>query len=435
MKIFKNIIKEILSIFILPYIYFYLYAMSYKNYLISLFKTDIVNSYQPHQNGQSILLIALFQKTYLRKDIIRLLEASKRAGLYVIAVNTRSLSEAFLDEHQHLIDVYISQYNYGRDFGSYQKGFKYIFKNGLQQHAARILMLNDSVYYDADRTPQFLDEMINSPQEVLGATENHEISYHLGSFAISFAKRITNNAKFIQYWKNYKLSDIRPLVIKRGEMGLSKMLAQLVSNEDEIKAIYNTIAVRNFLMQPNQNFKTLYKLCRQSDLVGWPRVSLLKIFVEFLTSKRLQLTSGKSMASDSFNTNKNEILLERTVSIRNEHFIFSFEDVDNFFNQLTSQPNQYKDEYHKFMISKLIENSRFGSQIHQNNAAFVFMGLPIIKLDGVYRGMFNEIDVTNFEKLLKPDYFNELIKLLYKKPFGGDVLLGWKKVAFLRGLI
>lgn len=217
-------IKKVLGIFLVPYIYVYLYALSYKNYLISLFKPDVISVFNSHQKYQSILLIALFEKTYLRKDIIRLLEISKRAGLYVVAVNTRKLSTVFLEEHQHLFDVYISQYNYGRDFASYQKGFKYIFKNKLQQNAERIVMLNDSLYYDADRTPQFLDDMINTPVEVLGATENYEINYHLGSFAISFAKKITNNAKFIKYWKNYKRSDIRPLVIKRGEMGLLKAL-------------------------------------------------------------------------------------------------------------------------------------------------------------------------------------------------------------------
>jgi hypothetical protein len=49
--------------------------------------------------------------------------------------------------------------------------------------------------------------------------------------------------------------------------------------------------------------------------------------------------------------------------------------------------------------------------------------------------MFSELDITNFQKLLKPEHFNELIEILYKKPFGGDVLLGWRQVAFFRGLI
>jgi len=437
MNSFVEKIKKVLGISSVPYIYAYLYAMSYKNYLISLFKPDVVRVFNPHQKDQSILLIALFEKSYLRKDIIRLLESSKRAGLYVVAVNTRKLSKAFLEEHQYLFDVYISQYNYGRDFASYQKGFKYIFKNKLQQHAERIVMLNDSLYYDADRTPQFLDDMINAPVEVLGATENHEINYHLGSFAISFAKKITNNAKFIKYWNNYRRSDIRPLVIKRGEMGLSKILAKIVSNEFEMKALYDASKVRTFLQISFENLISHSDLYRDSNLVDWPRLSYVSLLEDFLT--RTKLISGKERKDKLVEFDKNErisaIKLERAGFNSNDMYVTSIQNIDIYLNRIPGKADDIYDQFYKFAISKSVSNSRHGSQIHQNNACFMLMGLPIIKLDGIYRGMFSELDITNFQKLLKPEYFNELIEILYKKPFGGDVLLGWRQVAFFRGLI
>jgi hypothetical protein len=437
MNSFVKKIKKVLGISSVPYIYAYLYAISYKNYLISLFKPDVITTYKEHLPNQSILLIALFEKTYLRKDIIRLLEASKRAGLYVVAVNTRKLSKAFLEEHQHIFDVYISQYNYGRDFASYQKGFKYIFENKLQQHAERIVMLNDSLYYDADRTPQFLDDMINAPVEVLGATENHEINYHLGSFAISFAKTITNNAKFIKYWKNYKRSDIRPLVIKRGEMGLSKMLAKITSNEFEMKALYDASSVRGFLKQSNENLTRFSDVYRHSDLVDWPRLSHVGLLEDFLTYTKL--ISGKEKKDKLANLDDERkistVRLERTGFNPNDMYVTSIENIDIYLNRIPNKANDIYEQFSKFVISKSVSNSRHGSQIHQNNASFVLMGLPIIKLDGMYRGMFSELDITNFQKLLRSEYFNELIEILYKKPYGGDVLVGWKQVAFFRGLI
>jgi len=437
MNSFEEKIKKVMGTFSVPLIYAYLYALSYKNYLISLFKPDVVEIFNPHQNGQSILLIALFEKTYLRKDIIRLLEVSKRAGLYIVAVNTRKLSKAFLGEHQHLFDVYISQYNYGRDFASYQKGFKYIFKNKLQQHAERIVMLNDSLYYDADRTPQFLDDMINAPVEVLGATENHEINYHLGSFAISFAKKITTNEKFIKYWKNYKRSDIRPLVIKRGEMGLSKMLAKITSNEFEMKALYDASTVRNYLQQSYENLANFSKAYRHSDLVDWPRLSYVGLLEDFLTYTKL--VSGKEKKDKLVNLEDEKkistIRLERTGFNVNDMYVTSIKNIDIYLNRIPGKADDIYDQFHQFAISKSVSNSRHGSQIHQNNACFMLMGLPIIKLDGIYRGMFSELDISNFQKLLKPEYFNELVEILYKKPFGGDVLLGWRQVAFFRGLI
>lgn len=433
MKSLVEKLKGILSLSSVPYIYAYLYALSYKNYLISLFKPDVVNCYSLHQKGQSILLIALFEKSYLRKDIIRLLEASKQAGLYVVAVNTRKLSKAFLEEHQHLFDVYISQYNYGRDFASYQKGFKYIFKNKLQQHSERIVMLNDSLYYDADRTPQFLDDMINAKVEVLGATENHEINYHLGSFAISFAKNITNNAKFIRYWKNYKRTDIRPLVIKRGEMGLSKILAKIVSNEFEMKALYDASTVRNFLQSANQNLMAYSEIYRDSDLVGWPRLSYIGLLEDFLSGSRL--VSNREKKGGVEKSAANLVKIERSNFNVHDIHVTNIENIEIYLNRVAGKSGDILQKFHTYAISKSVANSRFGSQIHQNNACFMLMGLPIIKLDGIYRGMFSEIDITNFQKLLRPEYFNELTEILYKKPFGGDVLLGWKQVAFFRGLI
>ena len=433
MKSLVEKLKGILSLSSVPYIYAYLYALSYKNYLISVFKPDVIKKFAEHQKNQPILLIALFEKSYLRKDIIRLLEASKQAGLYVIAVNTRKLSAAFLEEHHHLFDVYISQYNYGRDFASYQKGFKYIFRNKLQQHAERIVMLNDSLYYDADRTPQFLDDMINANVEVLGATENHEINYHLGSFAISFAKKITNNAKFIRYWKNYKRTDIRPLVIKRGEMGLSKMLAKIASNEFEMKALYDSSSVRQFLNKSTQNLLEYSRLYRNSDLVEWPRLSYIGLLEDYLSYSRL--VPNRDKANKSEKGNSNIVKVERANSNVNDIHITGIKDIEIYLTRVFGKSDDIFEEFYRYAVAKSVANSRFGSQIHQNNACFVYMGLPIIKLDGIYRGMFSELDVASLEKLLKPEYFHELIEILYKKPFGGDVLIGWKQVAFFRGLI
>ena len=339
-----------------------------------------------------------------------------------------------MEQHQHLLDVYISQYNYGRDFASYQKGFKYIFDNKLQQDAERIVMLNDSLYYDAGRTPKFLNDMINAKVEVLGATENHEISYHLGSFVISFAKKITNNAKFIKFWKNYKRTDIRPLVIKRGEMGLSKMLEKIVSNEFEMKALYDANAVRSFLHESNQNLLSYSELYRNSDLVGWPRLSNIVLLEEFLSTSKL--TSNRYKKNDWLDkASANLVKIERSNLNVHDIHVTGIESIEIYLNRVAGKSDDILSKFQSYAVSRSVAISRFGSQIHQNNACFMLMGLPIIKLDGIYRGMFSESDITNFQKLMAPQYFNELIEILYKKPFGGDVFFGWRQVAFFRGLI
>jgi len=76
-----------------------------------------------------------------------------------------------------------------------------------------------------------------------------------------------------------------------------------------------------------------------------------------------------------------------------------------------------------------------GSQIHQNAAVLLEIGLPIIKLDGLYRGMFNNYDVLRLQKKLNETEARELSALLLDRPYGGQMLYGWKRAAFLRGLI
>ena len=57
-----------------------------------------------------------------------------------------------------------------------------------------------------------------------------------------------------------------------------------------------------------------------------------------------------------------------------------------------------------------------GSQIHQNAAALLDLGLAIVKLDGMYRGMFNAADVRKICRLLSPGDGRALERLLLSGP-------------------
>jgi hypothetical protein len=87
------------------------------------------------------------------------------------------------------------------------------------------------------------------------------------------------------------------------------------------------------------------------------------------------------------------------------------------------------------LIASLIEVFSQGSQIHQNAALLVYMGLPTVKLDGVYRGLFSVADVERITSLLNDSDAVRLQGQLFAKPYGGDSLVGWRQVAFLRWLV
>jgi hypothetical protein len=83
----------------------------------------------------------------------------------------------------------------------------------------------------------------------------------------------------------------------------------------------------------------------------------------------------------------------------------------------------------------LMECFTAGSQIHQNNILLHHLGMPIIKLDGLYRGMFSTADVVQLASQLSQNEKPSFQKLMFDKPFGGNTLFGWKRAAFYRGLI
>ncbi len=427
----KTSINQIFSNISIPYIYLYLYTLSFINFVKSLFKRDVIYENKIYK-GQSVLLLALFEKGVLRNDIKRLLQIAKDKGLYVVAVNTKKLQKDELTIVVDLIDVYIEQFNYGRDFGSYKKGFNYLYRSDVAKGSPKVLMLNDSVYYDSDRLGLFIDEMLDERFEVRGATENFEINYHLGSFAICFDNKIVNDKRFKKYWSGYALTDVRPAVIERGEMGLSKVLNSIVSNELKIGACYNAKRVRSFLRQ-RENLLLYIMFLRKSDLVDWRTRSPVDLIDSFLDLTHL----SKLKKSDRVDGKNNipTIHLQRDARDKLSIFVTELEDIHLVFNQFSNLNQNIDSYFYDFVRNELVENSRSGSQIHQNNACFLLMGMPIIKLDGIYRGMFSEQDVFAFEKILSERNFNELIDLLYSKPYGGNTLKGLKNAAFKRGLI
>jgi hypothetical protein len=407
---------------------------SFQNYIKSLFVRDkvVVNT---AYKDEPILLLALYEKSILRPDIVNLLKVAKKIGLYTIAVNTQKLTDTELFEKKKLIDTYLGIFNFGRDFGSYKKGFNYIFSKGLHKHAPRIVMLNDSVFYEPSRLESFLKELVNTKKEVLGATHNYEINYHIGSFCISFAKSITNHKRFISYWRNFRRTDLRRVVIQRGEMGLSKVLSRIVSNQSSMQVIYNQNMLSQFLRegQVDKKLSQWNKLIRKSKYVGWKCEPLNNLMHEFIQTHNI-IFHNKDQFKNENNAEDRFILTQKKYIFGSEFiFIDSMSQAKKILMKYGSQ--DLYEIFTDFLVARFVEQSRYGSQIHQNNACFVYAGLPLIKLDGIYRGMFNDIDVNNFKPLMDKRTFEALETLLFAKPFGEHSHSGWKRIAFINGLI
>ena len=377
--------------------------------------------FQKAYAGEKILLITLYEKGRLRPDILNLLETAKAAGLYVVAVNTLKVLQP--ESLQDRIDCYIERPNFGRDFGSYQTGFLHLFKQGWETQCPRLLMVNDSLFFSKKHLAVFLQQMTNTDIEVLGATENHEIEHHLGSFCISFNANVLQHTRFKNYWKRYASTDVRPKVIKRGEMKLSKTLRRCVSSSDQFQALFDLNWLAEHIKNHEELLNRVSDFYRVSDFVDWRRPSLKAAAGRFM-NKFLHIDPG-------FANIEANIEAKTIYFVDNPKGLIKAVETSVKESNLQNLPKRVYEE----VKNDLLECFTSGSQIHQNGILLHHLGLPIIKLDALYRGMFSIEDVDKVSGQLSPDEKQYFRKLMYSKPFGGNTLSGWKRAAFYRGLI
>ena len=383
-------------------------------------------------DGRPIMLLALFQKGLLRPDVVRMLEHARRAGFYVVGVNTLKLRDPA--GIAGLIDCYMERPNYGRDFGSYKAGFLHIYARGMDQTCQRLLMVNDSVYFSSGQMAKFLTDIMVGSQ-VLGATENHEIDHHLGSFCISMAGGVLRAPAVRAYWEAYKLTDVRPRVIKTGEMRLSRTLKGAVMSPREFVALYSATRFAAQVEHDDALLHFAMRNGRSANINHWKRITP-KAALDYLSTRFLvpfnPAASFEQPKPKQFR--KPEGMPQ--ASLAESAFVADYDDFVKFVHNRVGEAGNINETALRSMTAAYAaEVFMEGSQIHQNAAILLAMGLPIIKLDGLYRGMFNLADVRTLTDQLPTDEAEELRALLMERPFGGDTLIGWKRAAFLRGYI
>lgn len=422
-----KLIQQVKNQLMYPAAYTYIALQSKLSSLKSLGKKDQVKFAEPYA-GQKVMLMALYEKGRLRDDVIAALAAAKALGIYVIGVNTLKLASP--DDYRHCMDCYIERFNFGRDFGSYKSGFSYIYSNGLAEQCPRLLMINDSVFFSKKHISQFLEDMLIDDVEVLGATENFEIEHHLGSFCIAMSGGVLRNAKFKKYWKSYRCSDVRPKVIKTGEMELSKVLKKVISSPDNFRALYDTTHAAVTLKSDPELLDQVSQLTRSSALVHWPLFSFSAISKNIVAQ---YLHSSAAVAGAAVNVEVDQL---SSINLQYVNSISEFHDfLCNSISNASELDSSLIETVRNEVIACYIACFAQGSQIHQNNLFLHRIGLPIIKLDGLYRGMFSARDIEKLAEDLVQSQQEEFRRVMYSRPFGGSVLYGWKRTAFLSGLI
>ncbi|WP_240116313.1 rhamnan synthesis F family protein [Erwinia endophytica] len=376
-------------------------------------------------NGQKVMLLALYEKSQLRSDTVELLKAAKKQDIYIIAVNTLKLKpECYFPE---LIDIYIERENYGRDFGSYQTGMNYFYKSKISESCSRLLIINDSVFFSLKGLDEFISQLFSTDLEVLGATENSQHSHHLGSFCVSVCGNIARDKKFENFWKNYKSSNVRPLVIKRGEFALSKLLKSLVSSEQQFKSLYNVLLLEKKLKSDPYILDNYFYFRREGDR-AWSNKNLLNYFEE---DRILKSFLDDYISKCKLENRDSDYVTKKDEDEKEINYI----DFLSFISRLDYKTVPFGNILQEKLIALYMEEFTWGSQIHINCLIMHYLGLPIIKLDLLFRCVCNMNDLIKLRDQLDESQQDEFMALMSTRLCGDKFLVGFNRLAYQHGIL
>lgn len=419
----RAVFRRLLSIFRVPEASLVVGILDISKRIQTLFQKPLVHYFNVPAKEAPILVMALWERDSLRPDISRFLKTAVDQGYFVVAVNTAKLKQ---DEIPRDFGAYAEIPNYGRDFASYKFGFQLLRSKNIGASTKRVVMANDSIFYSRHGLRELLHLVASTDIKVLGATENFEIQRHLGSFFISFTGTILQNPKFTRFWRRYRLSDIRPKVIRRGELRLSKLLVRLVG-ESQFRAIWDISRMAKFSGTKNlDELSILFSQSMQGN-THWKKSHLVALIEAW--RNRYQTNLLRTNSATSIRVSSKDLQLVTSLSpagvLRLLEEKFPYLDKGEL---LSSVKN--------VTIESLMSTAASGSQIHNSAIVFRTLGMPLVKLDLLYRGAANFADVIRLTgQNFDDNEATELRQLLLQRPYGADVFVGWRHAAFSVGLI
>lgn len=117
--------------------------------------------------------------------------------------------------------------NYGYDFGGYRDGLRVLSDAGISPD--RLIILNDSIWFPTYENTSLIGRLeseglaFNSPVFV-NIPERPRQNRHFQSFFFLLRKEALESEAFLNYWKNYRVSSKKRIVLKLGEKGFSQAM-------------------------------------------------------------------------------------------------------------------------------------------------------------------------------------------------------------------
>ncbi|MDC9823938.1 rhamnan synthesis F family protein [Devosia sp. ZB163] len=329
----------------------------------------------------------LFPRQKLPASAIRALKALEAQGVNLVIISNGAIPEADLPLIDSVAHTVIVRRNIGRDFGGYRTGVLHVLDTFQPE---RILIVNDSVFYRSGGLEAFFTALSDTSKDYVGAAENHEFGYHVGSYALGFGPRVFQSPHFRKFWENYQLSELRPKVIRTGEIALNRTVIGAIGVNPTV--VYSPRKLGEALAE----LPTTELILTASQMPGHfnERDALRKLHQ---TASQWFETRGES------STNRDAPLpIEAAASLA---------DTDaGDVRRLVSA------NYRKQLERSLMDFVFRGSQIHWGALPLVkHLNCPIIKADLVLRGIYGVGELSAFAPSMSAEEYDEFFAMCTRR--------------------
>lgn len=354
-------------------------------------------------NIEAMAVLASQGGSALPQSISTLLDALNRRGVTTLLVINGKISPSVKESLKGKVWQIIERPNIGRDYGAYQAGILHLMKHQIV--AKRLLVANDSMFFDSNRIDSLLQKAMESQSDFTAGTENHDPVYHVGSFFFSVSEKVQNSNSWRKYWTKYYPSSSRLHAIRWGELEMSIELIQRGKFQPEILFSVNDLApfVRGMTVLSHAEYAILFP----------------KEFRKLLNDHNL----GGPYANQA-------------ASIRLSEGLEKIDDLPALFSEAQSKEKlAFNAIFDEVLNDKVLEIVEVRSQIHWGGLLFVkCLSLGMIKKDLAFRGIY---DINHFIQAVKAVGYPNMDEIRLETARRGSPvsLQGIKRLLYMLGHI
>ena len=203
------------------YIFFFLLRELFdiRLYFRSLRVIKIFKNKKKNNLKRYLMIFVIYEKKKLSFSTKNLIKAANSINIDLFVVSNTNINEKdllFLKKNTYRILI---RKNLGQCFGGYKDAISFENIKTYQ----KLILINDSMFFfNKQLLIKLILKIISIKKKFVSLNINY-INYHAQSFFMVFDSSIIRKKFFSDFWKKYKLTGIRPLIIKDGEQRLTKI--------------------------------------------------------------------------------------------------------------------------------------------------------------------------------------------------------------------